>query len=320
MKKIDIIIPCFNAENYIERCLVALEQQKYKDFSVIVVDDCSSDNTVNVIEKFNDKSDLDIKIFKNEQNSGPAKSRNLGIKMADSEFVAFCDADDWYEEDFLGNLLNILEKYDASIAIGGYQIVNENGKIEKRSISEEEKVLNFEQACMLESDSLCMLLVKTSVIKEVMIPDIRNGEDMATVPILYSKSERIAVSNKCNYNYYRRTGSASQKPNMMVVDSIIKSFSFVEKKLPAGYLDELEYLGIKNMLYPSIISLFTFSFDIDKANEIINSFEKKYATWEKNKYWKYLPRYKKVVLKLLKCRRYYLLRMVATLRSKMVNS
>lgn len=100
MSKVSVIIPCYNAAAYIDRCFKALENQTYKDFDVIVVDDCSTDNSIEIIEKYRATSKLTITIMKNDINSGPAASRNKGIRKSTAEYITFCDSDDWYEKRF----------------------------------------------------------------------------------------------------------------------------------------------------------------------------------------------------------------------------
>ena len=92
--KVSVIIPCYNAEAYLRRCLNALEQQKYKDFEVICVDDCSSDDTASIINEFIDRGKISLRYFRNSVNSGPALSRNHGIASATGRYICFCDSDD----------------------------------------------------------------------------------------------------------------------------------------------------------------------------------------------------------------------------------
>ena len=101
MPDISVIIPCFNAEEYIVRCVEKLEEQTFKSFEVIIVDDCSNDNSVKLLEEVRDKSSADISIIKLEKNSGPGVARNVGIKNARGRYLAFCDIDDYYDPHFL---------------------------------------------------------------------------------------------------------------------------------------------------------------------------------------------------------------------------
>ena len=100
MSKISVIIPCYNAEKYIKKCFDGLEKQIFKEFDVIVIDDFSTDNSLNILYKIKQKSKLKIKVIEMKQNVGPGEARNVGIKASDSEYLAFCDSDDYYEENF----------------------------------------------------------------------------------------------------------------------------------------------------------------------------------------------------------------------------
>ena len=317
MAEISIIIPCYNAESYIERCVRALEHQTFSDFTVIFVDDCSVDNTVATLELIKKNSFLDIVILNNQVNKGPAASRNKGISYCTSKYITFCDCDDWYESNFIAEMYQMLKKDNSDIVFCGYNVVDENHNIQKRPIMDKDCRLETKAALILDSDSLCMMMVKTNIMKETLLPDIRNGEDMAVVPLLIAKSCRCSVTEKCLYNYYRRSDSASQTPTMKVVDSICRSFDYTKKNFMDGYESELEYIGIKNMLYPSVITAFSVGYKKKEITHILCEFEKDHPNWIKNPYFDNLSRYKRVVLKLLHTRSYLLVRVIAVLRSKM---
>lgn len=318
MHKVTVIIPCYNAESYIERCFKSLESQICQDFEVICVDDASKDNTVNVIRKIASASKLNIRILQNETNSGPAVSRNKGILAASSKYISFCDADDWYENDFLSKLLEKLETNDADLAACGYSVVDDNGNRQERPLSNSAVLNKKDQILSLDVDSLCMLMIKTTIMQETLLPDIRNGEDMAVVPLIMMKANKCVSVSDCLYNYYRRSGSASEKPTMKVVDSFILSFEHIKKSIPAQYQEIEEFLGVRTLLYAAMITLFSFSFDIKKANYIINNFEKVYPHWENNRFISKLPKYKRIVLNLAHRRMYLSIWLIAKIRSIIV--
>lgn len=317
MAKVTVIIPCYNAEEYIEKCLGELNKQEYKDFEVICVDDASSDNTVKVIDNFKNKASFNIRIIKNESNMGPAASRNRGVRMANTNYITFCDSDDWYRKDYLSSMVEAMTKHDADIVFCGYTVINEYGAEIKRPLLSEKEVMSSTEAIVLDVDSLCMMMVKANIMKGIQIPDVRNGEDMAVIPLLIASSNKCVALGKSLYYYFRRSNSASQVVSMKVVKSLIRSFEYIENNIrKATFHREIEYLGIRNLLYPAIISLLTFSDDYTKANEIVNQFEKKYPLWTSNVYMAKLPKYKKIVLLLIKHKMYRSVRLVAQIRKK----
>ena len=313
MPKVSVVIPCYNVEAYINRTLEALEQQTFRDFCVICIDDCSTDHTKERILAFRDRSTLDITLLVNQKNSGPALSRNRGISYANSEYIAFCDGDDWYEPAFLSSMYQTAAAADADVVFCGYQVVNDQGKTDRRPLSAKGRLSLSEALCECP-DSMCMILVRAPLIKATSLPDVRNGEDAATVPLLAARSDISIAIPECLYNYYRRSGSASQKPTMEVVNSLISAFDHVKKNFPAGHPKELEFLGVKNMLYPAIITLFSVRYDKQKAGEIVDAFSKQFPQWQENPHLSALPSYKRLVVRLLYRRRYVLIRLIAMIR------
>ena len=318
MASITVVIPCYNAEYNIDKCIKSLIEQTYKNFEVIFVDDASTDGTVEVLKYYIQQSGLNAKIICNDINCGPAVSRNKGIQEAQTEYITFCDSDDWYDANFLLRMKKELDTNNSELVLCGYNVVNEKEKRQRRPISDVNRTVDFFDAVNLESDSLCMLMVRTSIMKETLLPNIRNGEDVAVVPLLMSKSNRISIISDCLYYYYRREDSASQKPTMKVVESIIESFNYTKEHFPLGLETQLEYLGIKNMLYSTLITLFDFSYDTEKANSILDDFESSFPNWKMNNGLSKLPTYKRIILSLAKKRCFLCIKIIAKLRTILI--
>lgn len=117
---ISIILPVYNAEKYIERALKSLINQSYKNIEILCVDDGSKDNSYNIIKEFKDER---IKLFRQE-NSGPAKARNVGLSNSKGEYIMFCDADDWYEPNMCELMLETIIKQNVDFVICGCSIVD----------------------------------------------------------------------------------------------------------------------------------------------------------------------------------------------------
>lgn len=126
MPKISIIIPVYNAEQYLRKSLESIIKQTYQNIEIICIDDCSTDNSLKILEEYA-KQDQKIKIIKNSINKGQAYSRNEGLKIANGKYIGFVDADDWIEEDTYETCVNIMKK-DNSIDIVSWKvkIVNDN--------------------------------------------------------------------------------------------------------------------------------------------------------------------------------------------------
>ncbi len=118
---ISVIIPLYNAENYIGECLDSLLAQTFKDFEVIVVDDCSTDDSVEIVESYKEKFNERLTISKTEENSGGAGyvPRNIGFNLASGEYIFFVDAEDYLLDSALETLYKSAKKYDAEVVYTG---------------------------------------------------------------------------------------------------------------------------------------------------------------------------------------------------------
>lgn len=119
MKMITVIIPCYNAENTIIRCLMSLERQIYKNFSVVVINDGSVDNTKDILSEYANNSVLDINII-DQKNSGVSEARNNAINSIESRFITFLDADDEYEKDYLNVLFRCISNNNIDLVCTTY--------------------------------------------------------------------------------------------------------------------------------------------------------------------------------------------------------
>lgn len=315
---VTIVIPCYNVAKYIKRCIDSLVGQSFQKFKVILVDDKSTDDTYQYLLQLQATSGLDIMVLQNSCNSGPAVSRNKGILEADTKYITFCDSDDWYEPDFLKTMVSLLEDNAADMAFCGYKVVDEHGNSQSRPVYNRSGLISREEAFCLDADSLCMLMVKTDIMKDTLLPDLRNGEDVATVPLLMAKANRYAATVSCLYNYFRRSDSASERPTMKAVESLVCSYQYVQKNFPDKYIKEKEFLGIKNLLYSTMITLFSCSNNRHMAKSLLQEFEDIYPNWKNNPYIASLRGYKKIVLQFLYYRFFLGVKFISFVRLIMV--
>lgn len=120
---ISIIIPVYNAENYIEECLNSLTSQTYENIEILCTDDCSTDNSALIIEELM-KKDSRIKLFKHKINSGPATARNTGLDRASGEYIMFCDNDDTYKPTMCEKMLNAIINENVDIVTCRANVIN----------------------------------------------------------------------------------------------------------------------------------------------------------------------------------------------------
>ncbi|CRF35537.1 glycoslytransferase [Brachyspira suanatina] len=114
MIKVSVILPIYNVEKYLPKCLESIINQTLKDIEIICVNDCSSDNSENIIKEYA-KKDNRIKLINNEKNIGVGLSRNIGVNSSNGEYISFIDSDDFVDNNYLESLYTTAKKYDADI-------------------------------------------------------------------------------------------------------------------------------------------------------------------------------------------------------------
>ena len=119
MTKVSVIVPIYNMEKYLEKCLKSLIKQTLRDIEILCIDDGSTDSSSEIIKKYQ-KKDNRIKLL-SQENKGQASARNLGINNANGEYLGFVDSDDWVDKDYFEKLYNYAKLYNADIACAGFK-------------------------------------------------------------------------------------------------------------------------------------------------------------------------------------------------------
>ena len=243
---------------------------------------------------------------------GPGLSRNKGISLSSSEYIAFCDSDDWYEPNYLQLMVEGALKNNADMVFCNHKKVLSNGKEFKVSkVPDDDCVFDHQAVLTMGIDSLCSIMVKRNIVVNFLQPNIKNGEDMAVIPLMILSSSKFAFVSDAIYNYYCRSGSLSQSANEDVLKSLIYSFNYIEKNKPDGSDREIEFLGINNLIYGGLLNHFKYSKDKSKAEEILLSFERSYPLWIKNTYIKDMARYKRLFVKCAQKRLFWIVKILA---------
>ena len=126
MNKVSVIVPVYNVENYLRKCLYSLVNQTLAEIEIIVVNDGSKDNSQAIIDEFQEQFPLKIKSFIKE-NGGLSDARNFGLNHVDAEFIGFVDSDDEVSETMFEEMYALPKKHNAEIVICNLQQVNKNG-------------------------------------------------------------------------------------------------------------------------------------------------------------------------------------------------
>lgn len=145
--KVSIIIPVYNAEKYLKKCLDSIERQTMKEYEIVFVNDGSTDNTKQIIEEFKNKKICQVRC-KDKKNAGQAAARNEGLAMAEGEYVAFMDSDDYIKPDYLEKLYQAAVEYNSQAVTCGYYMVDEQGKLIRKIRMSENGVERYGRAGM----------------------------------------------------------------------------------------------------------------------------------------------------------------------------
>lgn len=207
---ISIIIPIYNVERYLNRCLGSIEKQTFKDFEVIMVDDGSSDRSPEIAESFA-KKDERFKFFKQE-NLGASKTRNFAMKQAVGEYISFIDSDDYISYNFLAVLYSAIKRTDSDIAMCGFNIHYEQNSRNKpiKSLKAGEYTRDEALGYLLKDDKIRFFiwnkLWRADLIKKNNI-EFRDMyyEDILFCTTAFSKINKLVTVDKKAYYYSRRT-------------------------------------------------------------------------------------------------------------------
>ena len=211
---ISIIIPCFNAEKTLEKCLESVVQQSYANLEIIIIDDGSTDETSLIYNKFQ-SNDERILVLK-QQNSGVSKARNTGVKAATGDYICFVDSDDWAELNYCSELYSLLVGENADISIVEASYEDENGNVLCNKPTSEEKIFDGNRALvlLLEDQEIQShpwgKLFKADLLKNVHFPEnLKCFEDYSTLFKIFNKAVKVIKSNEKLYHYIQREDSLS---------------------------------------------------------------------------------------------------------------
>ena len=320
LPSVSVIIPCFNCEQWINNCLYAIERQTYcGPIEIVCVDDASSDNTVRLIEEASSIARHNIKLLRNVGNLGPAMSRNIGIEAAVGEWIAFCDSDDWFDDTFIEEMLDAAFTHNSELVMCNYKKIPESNSrvLEVDYLATVPRNPSVEQMVIHSKASLCLLFVNRTVLRGIEIPNLRNGEDIAIVPIIESKVHNIAIVRRPLYNYYVRRSSASNRVSKTVFHSLCLAYDYILENLDSSFAVAKEYLGIRTVLYGATLAAFKAGNDLQQVRAEIEKFEKVFPKWYKNDYVGAFSTAKRVYLLMIRFRCYRICKLLATLHGRL---
>lgn len=233
--KISIIIPVYNTEKYLKRCLNSVINQSLKDIEIIIINDCSKDNSITIINEFKNQ-DKRIKVINKLKNEGLSAARNTGIEAAKGEYILHIDSNDWIEQGYLYDTYETAKKNNVDIVVTDFYKDYDNGKIiycKEQNIETEtgKKVL---ENCFLNKGYICVwnklikrdLYVKNNIKHPI---NISQGEDLAVIPRIFYFAEKVIKINKAYVHYIQNPKSISNTSNTKKILEVYKALDILEK-------------------------------------------------------------------------------------------
>ncbi|WP_343338753.1 Undecaprenyl-phosphate 4-deoxy-4-formamido-L-arabinose transferase [Terrisporobacter petrolearius] len=243
-KKISVIVPIYNVEQYLRKCVDSIINQTYKNLEIILVDDGSPDNCPTICDEYA-KKDKRVRVI-HKKNGGLSDARNAGLEIVTCDFITFVDSDDWIKLDTYEIMMKAMNEYNADIVVSNINYVYDN-KVNKKYNEGKIHVFNKEEAMNeLIHDGLVQAVVWNKLYKKDLINDMKfkvgkiNEDEFFTYKIC-AKAEKVVYMPNTLYQYRQREnsimGSYSLK-RLDSVDALYERLQFIKLKFPSLYKEE----------------------------------------------------------------------------------
>ena len=240
---ISVIVPVYNVDKYLSKCIDSIVAQTYSNLEIILVDDGSKDTSGAICDEY-EKKDSRIRVI-HKENGGLSDARNCGIAAARGDYIGLIDSDDYIDEDMYSTLYKLLAENNAQISMCGLYDVYESIPVEQ--------VSEIRTLCVSRTEAMKMVLeAKTvsvtavnklyerSMFDNVKYPVGRTAEDAFVILHLLELADRIAITNERKYYYFHRENSITtrsfSKKDFDAISAYEHNYQFITERFP-----ELEY-------------------------------------------------------------------------------
>ena len=287
MPKVSIIVPFYNVERYIEKCLETLVNQTLEDIEIILVNDGSKDKSIEIVNKFLEKYPEKLVYFEKE-NGGLSDARNYAIPYAKGEYIAFLDSDDYVEKDMYEKMYQLAKEENSDmVECDFYWEYPEKTKIDTGAIYNGKKEM-LEKVRVVAWNKL----IKREILEKAKIefPKGYRYEDVEFTYKLIPYLEKVSFLKKPCIHYIQRENSISNSQNERtkeifdVLDHVISYYK--EKGIYDEYKDQIEYVYARYLLCSSLLRMVKIE-DKKIREELLNktwiNLNEKFPNWKKNK-------------------------------------
>ena len=255
---ISVVVPIYNVERYLNRCIDSLLEQTLKEFEILLIDDGSTDSSGTICDDYASKY-KNIRVI-HKENTGVSDTRNVGIANAKGDYIFFLDSDDYIIPDCLEILYTNMMECKADLSCGSFGFFDDRNPVDN-SVITDSKLLKCsgEKACMLLLygkdfyTSSCNILIKKEIAKKNLFPIGKYHEDELTTFRYFLDSSIIIKTNINTYFYYQREGSIMHSIGQPIIDEALAGDNYVDvcKNINKKFLKAA--LCKKYFLYISVI-------------------------------------------------------------------
>lgn len=254
--KVSVIVPVYNVENYLAKCLDSLVRQTYQNIEILVVNDGSKDHSEHVIQEYAQKYPEKIKSFIKE-NGGLSDARNFGIDHATGDYLGFVDSDDYVAPSMFEEMVHLAEKNQSKMVICNIQKVDENGKVTQKltQIPNMPEKIDLGNNFSVFSDLsyfACNKLFKKELFRDKRFKKGAHFEDIQLIPQLLLECDTISQTQNFHYQYLERTDSITKthtEKGLDILKAVIDVEQVFEKSGYSGRKKELKNFQIFEGVY-----------------------------------------------------------------------
>ena len=255
---VSIIIPIYNVEKYLEKCIKSIINQTYRNLEIILINDGSTDESANICEKYKNQDNRIV--FINKKNGGAASAKNEGLKVAKGDYITFVDSDDFIELDMIEYMVNTIKKYNSDIVQCNFTNLYKNTEKFKQDKIIEQKITSkdFLELFLTKWDSSLFWnkLFKREVIENIFFKEGRCIDDEFFTYKCVINSKNIVTSNKIVYNYrMRKSGVMKSESSQKQILKDRIDYLYERYELVTQIYEDLDDIFLENLLtYYLIIS------------------------------------------------------------------
>ena len=214
MPLISVVIPTYNSGQFIRKTLQSVINQTYGNWEILITDDCSQDNTVQVVREIM-QNEKRIKLFEQRENQGPARARNIGIKHARGKYIAFLDADDSWLSEKLQIQTRFMEEQGLGISFTDYYLLNEHSDSKKKFQSLLSEV-NYTDIVRFNYIACSTVMYNQDSLGKHFMPDIRNRQDWGLwIKLIKIAGTAVRISQPLTNYLLREDSISSNKLNLV---------------------------------------------------------------------------------------------------------